>query len=364
MTLHAEPTPRTGELIETLPTSYYTDPAILEIEKKAIFAKTWQYVGTAESLAKPGDYITTELVGVPIIVSRSRTGVHAMVNVCRHRLHEVASGCGNTRAFSCPYHAWTYGLDGALVGAPRSQQVENFDKSEFPLERLPVAVWGPLVFVSLDPDVQPFQEWIGPVEESLLATGMRLDTLVSRKRTTFDIAGNWKIVAENFLECYHCQAAHPNYARVFDTGALGYTFETDRHSFIAETPPAAGTLSDPAKAPYDFTGPITTNQNDFIWPNFAPMTWPGQNNLVVYSFTPLAVNHTVGFFDYFLDPDCDPKAEKDFMEFFDEVGAEDVPLIESVQRGMDSGRVGVGRLVPDEQQIEHFQKLVKAAVAV
>lgn len=128
MTTHAEPRPRTGALVETLPASYYTDPTILEIEQKEIFAKTWQYVGTVDALAKPGDYITTTLVDTPIIVSRSRDGVHAMVNVCRHRFSEVASGCGNTRAFKCPYHAWTYGLDGALRAAPRSDLEPCFER--------------------------------------------------------------------------------------------------------------------------------------------------------------------------------------------------------------------------------------------
>lgn len=364
MTLSTEATPRTGALVETLPTAYYTDPSILEIEQKEIFAKSWQYIGTMDALSKPGDFITVELVGVPVVVSRAADGLHAMVNVCRHRLHEVASGCGNTRAFKCPYHAWTYGLDGALVGAPRSQQVANFDKAEFPLQKLPVATWGPLVFVSLKDDIQPFEEWIGPVDASLRATGMKLDSLALRKRTTFDIAGNWKIVAENYFECYHCQVAHPNYSNTFDTSALGYTFDMNGQSFIANTSPQAKILSDAGTAPYKMDGPISVNQNDFVWPNFAPMTWPGQNNLLVYSFRPLAVDHTIGYFDYFFDPDVDEAAERDFIAFLDEVGAEDLPLIESVQRGMASGRVDTGRLVPDEQQIQHFQELVKAAVTV
>ncbi|MCW2774534.1 MAG: oxidoreductase [Nocardioides sp.] len=362
MTTHAEPRPRTGALVETLPASYYTDPTILEIEQKEIFAKTWQYVGTVDALAKPGDYITTTLVDTPIIVSRSRDGVHAMVNVCRHRFSEVASGCGNTRAFKCPYHAWTYGLDGTLVGAPRSEQIDDFDKSQLPLTKLPVAVWGPLVFVSLDPQVGAFRDWIGPVEASLREANVNFESLTMRKRTTFDIAGNWKIVAENYLECYHCLVAHPNYSRTFDTSALGYTFATDAHTFISNTAPQDRVLHDAAAAPYKADGPIGVNQNDYVWPNFAPMTWPGQNNLLIYSFRPTAVDHTIGYFDYFFDPDSDPDVERDFMAFLDEVGAEDVPLIESVQRGMASGLIDTGRLVPDENQIEHFQKLTRDAI--
>lgn len=359
----ASPTlPQPDTLAETLPSHYYTDESMLEIEQKRIFSKTWQYVGTTDALQQPGDYFTVDLAGVPVLITRGRDGVNAMVNVCRHRLHQVATGCGNARKFTCPYHAWTYGLDGSLVAAPRTKRIVDFDRNQHPLERLPVATWGPCVFVSLDPEITPFSEWIGPADEALKNAGVEIEKLVLRKQTSFEIAGNWKVVAENYLECYHCTTAHPSYSQTFDTASAGYQFEIDEHSFIATTKPTER-FTDSSTAPYDATGPICVNQNNFLWPNFCLATWPGQNNLIVFGFRPLGVGRTAGTFDYLMNTDADPDAANDFISFVDEVGHEDVPLIEAVQRGLDSGRVERGRLVPDEAQLVHFQKLVLAAVS-
>jgi phenylpropionate dioxygenase-like ring-hydroxylating dioxygenase large terminal subunit len=363
MTTHAsQPVSEQVRFTETMPANYYNDPAILEIEKKEIFGKSWQYVATADALAKPGDYVTVTLADVPVVVSRSRDGLHAMVNVCRHRMHEVASGCGNTRAFSCPYHAWTYSLSGSLIGAPRSENVEGFDKTELPLKPLQVKEWGPLIFVNLDPMADGFDKWLNPVDEALRSVGVVPETLKMKKRTTFDIAGNWKIVAENFLECYHCVVAHPEYARTFDTTTQGFTFSVDGQSFIAEAQARPFTLSNADTAPYKVDGPIDVNQNDFLFPNFGLMTWPGQNNLITYSFLPTSVDHCIGYFDYFFDEDADPEFVDGFIDFLDEVGTEDLPLIEAVQRGLHTGRVDTGWLAPDEGQIVHFQKLVRGII--
>lgn len=355
--------PLRGELVETLPSSWYTDPGILEIERRTIFAKTWQYVGTTDAIAEVGDYFTATLVDVPVIVSRAADGVHAMVNACRHRFTPVAYGSGNTRRFSCPYHAWTYTLDGALCAAPRSDQIENFDLSEFPLKALPVATWGPLVFVSLNPDVEPFDRWIAPLAANLRDAGCEIDSLVLRKRTTFEFKGNWKIVAENYLECYHCKVAHPAYAKSFDVNrSEGYPFSMDGEFFISQTAPQDKCIVEPSLMPYDSSGPIKVNQNDMIWPNVAPTIWPGQNNLLLFTWMPVSVGETIGYFDYFFAPDWNEKAAHGLMDFLDEVGAEDKGLIESVQRGVTGNQIETGRLIPDEGQVTHFQNLVRDAV--
>lgn len=363
MTTHAtQPVSERVRFTETMPSGYYTDPAILEIEKKEIFAKSWQYVATADQLAKPGDYVTATLADVPVVVSRSRDGLHAMVNVCRHRMHEVASGCGNSRTFSCPYHGWTYDLKGSLIAAPRSDNAEGFDKKELPLVSLQVKEWGPLVFVNLDPAAEGFDEWLKPVDEALRSVGVVPETLKLKKRTTFDITGNWKIVAENALECYHCVMAHPEYARTFDTTTQGYTFSVDGQTFIAQAEAQAFTLSNADNAPYKVDGPIGINQNDLLFPNFVITTWPGQNNIVTYSFLPTSVDHCVGYFDYFFEEDVDPEFVEGFMPFSDEIGTEDLPLIAATMRGLNSGRVNTGWLAPDEAQIVHFQKLVRDVI--
>jgi len=355
---------KSGALVTSFPVSWYTDPAVLEIEKKEIFAKSWQYVGTTEDLTRPGDFVTVQLGDVPVVVTRSDEGMHALVNVCRHRFHEVASGSGNARRLVCPYHAWSYDMAGNLCNAPREDRIEGFDRTQLPLKKLPVAVWGAMVFVSLDPDVTPFEEWAGPLRQMLSGIGVEVNDLVHRKRTEMRIQGNWKVVAENFLECYHCVPAHPSYTKTFDVGrSEGYPFEANGEWMTARTLPRERLLAEPLLAPYNMAGPVEVNQNDFLWPNFATWAFPGEGNLLVYSFAPVTPTETLAYFDYFLSPNISEEETEKIKAFVDEVGWEDVKLIESVQRGVAGGRVPEGVLVPDEGQVAAFQALVRSAVS-
>ncbi|AIJ26124.1 aromatic ring-hydroxylating oxygenase subunit alpha [Amycolatopsis methanolica] len=350
---------RTGELVETLPVSWYTDPAILDIEKKHIFARTWQYVGPVDSLKKKGDYFTTKVVDTPIIVTKSADGINAIVNVCRHRFHEVASGSGNTRRFSCPYHAWSYDLSGNLCAAPREDMFDGFDKSAYPLKKLPVAVWSSMIFVSLDHDVEPFDSYVAPLEAVLTETGVNRSTLKFRARKTFEIRGNWKTAVENFLECYHCTPAHPAYAKTFEVNtSTGYPFEVNGAACSARTLPQERFREDPQSAPYNMEGDIKVNQNDFLWPNFMTVIWPGGSNFAALSFTPVSADETLAHYDYFMGDEIDEDTEQKLVKFFNEVGEEDLSLIESVHRGMRSGEVATGVLVPDEGQVAAFQKMI------
>lgn len=355
---------RRGELVPSFPVSWYTDPDILEIERREIFAKTWQYVGTTESLTRTGDYLTVTVGDVPVVVTRSAEGINALVNVCRHRFHEVAQGSGNARRLACPYHAWSYDLEGNLCNAPRETRFENFDKSQFPLVKLPVAVWGQMVFVCLDHDVAPLQDWIGRLQDVLVDVGVDVAKLVHRKRTEMTIKGNWKVVAENFLECYHCAPAHPGYTKAFDVATSeGYPFEVNQDWMTARTLPREVFKQEPDRAPYNMVGPVEVNQNDYLWPNFATWTFPGEGNLLVYTFAPVSPGETLAYFDYFLDPAMTDDAVEKLTQFVDEVGWEDVRLIESVQRGVAGNAVPEGVLVPDEGQVVAFQNLVRDAVA-
>jgi phenylpropionate dioxygenase-like ring-hydroxylating dioxygenase large terminal subunit len=352
--------PLRGDLVETIPSSWYTDPELLAHETDTIFKATWQYVGTNNGLARVGDYFTTTLAGVPLIISRSAEGVRALVNSCRHRFTPVAYGAGNTRRFSCPYHAWTYDLNGTLCAAPRSDQVEHFDVADYPLKRLPVATWGPMVFASLNPDVTSFEEWIEPLAKHLERAGCDVESLTPRKRTTYSLKANWKIVAENYLECYHCKVAHPAYARTFDVNrSEGYPFAVSGDAFVSETTLQDATGRRSVAAPYQCAGPITVNQNGMLFPNVAPTIWPGQNNLMLYTWSPVSVDETVGHFDYFLSDDWTDEAAEGLFDFLDRVGTEDQELVESVQRGLTGNQIETGRLVPDEGQILHFHDLIR-----
>lgn len=355
---------RRGELVTGFPVSWYTDPAILDIERKEIFAKSWQYVARAENLSKTGDYVTVTLGDVPVVVTRSAEGINAMVNVCRHRFHEVAQGNGNTRRLACPYHAWSFDLEGNLCNAPREDKFENFDKTQFPLLRLPVAQWGEMIFVCLDTNVEPFEKWIGPLQEMLETVGVDVANLQHRNRTEMSVKGNWKIVAENFLECYHCAPAHPGYTKVFDVATSeGYPFEVNEEWMSARTLPRESFLKDPEKAPFNMVGSIEVNQNDFLFPSFATWTFPGKGNLLVYSFSPISPTETLAYFDYFLDPSMTEEEANQLTEFVNSVGHEDIKLIESVQRGVASDTLTEGLIVPDEGQVTAFQQLVREAIS-
>src|SRR6266550_2134771 len=141
-----------------LPTAWYTDVAISALEMERIFRRTWQYVGRTEQLGRIGDYFTGLVGDIPVVVVRAVDGICALVNVCRHRRHEVVPAAGNRRSLQCPYHGWTYELDGRLRTAPRSEREPDFCKNEYPLLALQVATWGPWIFANADPSAPPFSE--------------------------------------------------------------------------------------------------------------------------------------------------------------------------------------------------------------
>src|SRR5262245_33452248 len=145
----------------SLPASWYTDPAVLALEAERIFRRTWQYVGRADQLARPGDYVTGEAGGVPVVVVRGEGGLRGFVNVCRHRRHLVMTGAGNRKALQCPYHAWCYDLDGRLTAAPRADREGGFDRAGLSLLPVRVDTWGPFVFANADRAAPPLAHYVG-----------------------------------------------------------------------------------------------------------------------------------------------------------------------------------------------------------
>ena len=184
----------------TLPWSWYADPEVLRREGERIFARAWQYVGHSGQLPEDGSYFASVAGQIPVVVTRARDGrVHAFLNVCRHRGHVVATGAGSRETLQCPYHAWTYGLDGALRAAPRSDSEPGFDFDELGLREIAVDTWGPFLFANPDPDAAPLADALGDVP-ARLAEIDDVDAIEFRFRTEFEIEANWKIACENFLE--------------------------------------------------------------------------------------------------------------------------------------------------------------------
>ena len=195
------------EKAHAMPTAVYTDHAFLEAELSQVFSHDWFCVGRADALKNPGDFMTLELARQPILVLRDNTGkLRAMSNVCRHRMSTLKEGRGNARSIVCPYHAWTYNLDGSLRGAPAMDQNSAFCKSEIALPIIRCEAWLGWVFVTLNPNANLVAHDLAEVEGLVGDYGMENYSETFFETHLWDT--NWKVLAENFMESYHLPVCH------------------------------------------------------------------------------------------------------------------------------------------------------------
>jgi phenylpropionate dioxygenase-like ring-hydroxylating dioxygenase large terminal subunit len=337
---------------ETLPYRWYTDPAVLAEERELLFAHRWQYAGHTGQLAEPGSYFTLHVADIPLVVVRDRAGeLRAHVNVCRHRGAEVVSGEGRCSTLQCHYHAWTYDLDGALRAAPRSEYDPGFDRSGLGLRPAQVDTWGPFIFVNADAEAPPLGDTLGDLPQIVAGAGLDIEALRFHSRASFSLESNWKVAVENFLECYHCQVAHPSFSDVIDVSAEGYRLGATE-TFGSHY---AWLRDNPRRRHYDTDGEVE-GQFHLIWPNIKVNVMPGRPNMSIGPLVPDGAERTRGHLDYFFAEDADPGWIADFLELDTQVGIEDRVLVESVQSGMRSGVLERGRLLlPSEELIREFQ---------
>jgi choline monooxygenase len=296
-------------------------------------------------VAEPGEYAACAAGDVPIVVVRERNGdLGALVNVCRHRGSQVASGRGRRETLQCPYHAWTYALDGTLRAAPRSERESAFDPREVSLRPAGVDTWGPFVFVNADAEARPLADVLGGLPDLL-----RTDDLVFRERVEVGVEANWKISIENYLECYHCPVAHPGFSKLVDTDPDVYALE--EHD---------GVWSQLGRSKDDGG----SCQFHLVWPALKINVYPGLANLSIGPVWPVGPERTAGFLDYFFGSDVSGDEARELIAFDEQVGREDAALVESVQRGVRSGMIEHGRLLLDSERLVHgFQKRVFAAIS-
>ena len=202
----------------TLPAEWYTDAKLFEREQECIFTASWNYIGRVEQVAKAGDFQAGRVGKVPVVIVRDEAGtVRAYTNVCRHRGSElVLEKCGNRRTLQCHYHAWTWGLDGTLRAAPHCQEQAGFNKADFPLTPLGVETFGPFIFINPGSASCSLAATLGQLPAIIRSAGADIDALKFRERREYAIQANWKVVVENFLECYHCAVSHPGFADLID----------------------------------------------------------------------------------------------------------------------------------------------------
>ena len=344
----------------TLPWDWYTDPAVLRLERDRVFRRAWQYAGRADQAAEPGSFFTCNAGGIPIVVVRDREGtLRAFLNVCRHRGSLVCEGEGHRETLQCPYHAWTYGLDGSLRAAPRSDREEGFDRSELGLLPAQVDAWGPFLFVNADPGAAPLADTLGELPELVAEAGLDVASLRFLRRASSSYEANWKVCCENYLECYHCQIAHPSFSKVVDVSVDAYRLEAGRF-FSSQYGPVRENWT----GPFDPSGPIPRGQFHFLWPNVTINVMPGHPNVSIGPVAPTGPEHTSRFLDYFVGPDVPGDWLEEMLAFDDQVSAEDTVLVERVQKGVRAGVLEHGRLLEEsERLIAHFQGLLLDALA-
>jgi phenylpropionate dioxygenase-like ring-hydroxylating dioxygenase large terminal subunit len=343
---------------EALAWRTYSDPGLVAHERERIFARAWQYVGHLGELGEGAGYVAGRVGDIPVVVTRDRDGaLRAFLNVCRHRGSVLAAGRGTRETLQCPYHAWTYGLDGSLKAAPRSNREPGFDCEGISLRPASVGVWGPFLFASPDPEAAPLADVLGDLPKLVAAAGVDIEDLQHHDRAESAVEANWKLVAENFLECYHCAVAHPGFSAVVDVSPDAYELELG-DSFSTQFGPVRQNGSG-----LDTDGEVTRSQFHFLWPNTMINIFPGRTNLSIGPVLPAGPERTERFLDYFFAPQVEEGWISELLELDGQVGAEDKVLVENVQRGVASGLIERGRLLPEsERLIVDFQHRLQAAL--
>ena len=348
----------------SIDTRCYTDPKFLQVECEQIFRRSWQFVCHEENLRLPGSYVSLSVGGQSVVAVRDRAGeLHAFYNVCKHRGHELLFGAGQTKRITCPYHAWTYDLDGALVNAPRSEHIENFEPESICLDAVRIETFCHLVFVNLDPEAAPLAEQSGDLGTEVMSYAPDLADLTFAARLTYNIKANWKSVVDNFLECYHCPVAHKGFSSMIDMD----TYRVETHgiysSHMARARPGANSAYNIDNAT------VTDHAVWYLWPNITLMRYPGRGNFMVWRFYPVGPEETYEEFDFFFETAEPTDEEREAIRFIDEVlQPEDIGLVESVQRGMNTPAFNSGRYMVDnagsgmsEHAVHHFHGLLLEA---
>ncbi len=342
---------RAPVLDASLPPAYFfTSQEFYEREVESIFLREWLCVGRTDQLQKPGDYFTIDWPEVPVCVALDRSGkMHAFSPVCRHRSTLVTSGEGNTRFFQCPYHGWTYSLSGELVGAPDMDRTKEFDKSLHCLPSIKVAEWEGFLFINLDPECDPFGEYLDSLSEWLAPYGMKDMKLHDRQQ--YELGCNWKIYVDNTAEEYHVNYAHsasiaPYYpTRAFTPDDSHGTWEL----LLGKQPGDAQTLSGESVLP---ANPKLSEEQArelaivIIYPNMVLINNPvGMNYGITLPLRPDRCRLLMGscFPESAIKHPAFEKAAVRLEEAREQIMREDTAVCESSHRGLKSRFASRGR---------------------
>ena len=365
-----------SRLARTLPGRFYHDPAIWQLEQERLFARLWVCIGRTDQLpAAAGHYRTVRVGDESVLVLRGEDGgLRAFLNVCRHRGAQLCPGeRGQARALQCRYHAWTYGLDGRLLRAPGLQDAPELDRRAFGLIPVALDTWEALVWVSLADDPPPLADQILPQLRARLGdvgrlAAYRIGTLTVAGSLEYELRANWKIVVENFMECYHCAPMHPELVRRLPAFRSGATQEYGLGTRLADDAEAL-TVSERAPAPPLANLPPGHERHYYgmvVRPNVFLNLLP--DHVIVHTLWPLAPDRSRVTCDWLFAPDAVARRSfdaADTVALFDRVNRQDWEVCESVQAGVRSRAFAAGGVyVPIEAHIRGFNDFVLAQLGL
>ena len=324
----------------TIPAPWYTDARVYELERRTVFSRTWQLVARAEQVREPGQYVTCEIAGEPVVVVRGGDRLlRGFFNVCRHHAAAVMTEEeGSARSLRCPYHGWTYTLEGELKGTPDFAGVCNFDRASGGLVGVECDAWEGWVFVKLERGGPPLAEFLG-AELVGQARPLDLQSLQWMERRRYSFECNWKVFVDNYLDGgYHVPHLHKGLDSVLDYGK--YTIENGERFCLQSSPVvSAGAESE--------TGAVRRGERAlyyWIYPNFMINWYEGvmDTNLVL----PRGVDHTEVVFDFYFPDVSEAARERNLVSISvgQRIQDEDTEICKSVQRGLASRAYNAGRL--------------------
>jgi glycine betaine catabolism A len=342
----------------TLPQRYYLDAAILDDEWRRLFTQRWLCIGRAAQLAAPGSFIVANIGAESVIVVRDRKSpsrLHAHFNVCRHRGTRICTQATGEFAetIQCPYHAWTYALDGTLLRAPTMQDVADFDRTKYALVAVAVAEWEGFVFVNLAAEPEPFAEFFAPVWQRFQR--YNLSELKTVRRIEYDVQANWKLILQNYNECLHCPTIHPMLAKVlpFTSGANDLIEGPFLGGFMEIAPPnESATVTGRRCGPLvgDLAGEELHRAYYYsLFPNMMLSLHP--DYVVTYMVWPVTATTTHIVSDWLFHPRAiadggfDPSGA---IEFWDVTNRQDWEICEQSQLGIASRAYQPGPYSPRE----------------
>ena len=334
----------------------YTSPELFELEKERIFMRDWLCMGREEEIPAKGDYIATRVLDEPVLIVRGDQGeINVFANVCVHRGAEVATGSGNKRAFTCPFHGWTYNLQGRLVGA--AHMAGGFEPSSCGLPRLRVARWKGWIFINFDDAAPDFSTYVAQFEKDF--GFLRQEDCRLAVKTVSEVDCNWKLVVENLIDFYHLNVVHRGTnGRSFTKESFRFT-PRERGSYIVEYNSGPSTPSQKpvfGKAPWMEDRPEHFSTGGLLAPNFTLfgrvdtvhpyITWPlglKKTRVIVYTLLPEM---------YFDRPNFKEEVEA-YRTFQKQVLSEDSGMLASVQNGLASRKFTPGRMATLERGSQH-----------